>query len=196
MSKLTAPGIRHLPGRAASGAAADVYRSTHWGFEPDAVFEVADPHLPRHKVTAMGYLDELEVKPYRADMFRLQFDPPTMLAFDPQRSRRLYIILTDKDRADLLNMFGNTEDWHHLADVAVEVGGRQANYPVSDCMVTVVGDLQAVIYTTHKKGDPPSAYRHRMGEHRGIAPALCMDEEGYLLVAGGSYDVKAAGIVR
>lgn len=59
-----------------------------------------------------------------------------------------------------------------------------------------MGALVAVEYWTHKKGDPPSVYRHRFGKKDGSrCPILVVNGERKLIIAGGYYSVTRRGIV-
>lgn len=60
-----------------------------------------------------------------------------------------------------------------------------------------VGELEYVVYRTHKPhhGDPPGQhYIHRMGEEGGRRPLVCVDRQGFGVLKGGSYKIRAEGI--
>jgi len=62
--------------------------------------------------------------------------------------------------------------------------------------LTALGRLEAVEYSTNKKGDGPSVYRHEFGEDGGRKPHLAVDPASRdLHIVGGSYRVERRGIV-
>lgn len=59
-----------------------------------------------------------------------------------------------------------------------------------------LGTLEAVEYSTNKKGDGQSTYRHEFGEDGGRKPKLAVDPTSRdLHIVGGSYLVERRGIV-
>jgi hypothetical protein len=62
--------------------------------------------------------------------------------------------------------------------------------------LTALGRLEAVEYSTAKKGDGPSTYRHEFGEEGGRKPHLAVDPGSKdLHIVSGSYRVERRGIV-
>jgi hypothetical protein len=62
--------------------------------------------------------------------------------------------------------------------------------------LTQLGVLEAVEYSTNKKGDGESIYRHEFGEEGGRRPRLAVDPDTRdLHIVGGSYQVERRGIV-
>lgn len=183
------PGVQH---------AEDVYTSTHWGVYPDALIELADPDLPDHLVE-MGKLREIRIHQGRGAgsvVITYSADPRCVLAFDPRPSRRLYVVVPPSVCLRTLGEFDRADGWTCLRKLNRERGGRQARWTTPAIDVVKLGRWTHVVYATHKRGDGPSEYVHRMGEEGGREPWLCMDREGRLWAAGGSYDVKDDGIVR
>lgn len=59
-----------------------------------------------------------------------------------------------------------------------------------------LGQLVAVEYSTNKRGDGLSVYRHEFGEEGGRKPRLAVDPQTRdLHIVGGSYRVERRGIV-
>ncbi len=181
-----------------------IYRAAHWGYEADTVITVEHPDAST-TLTEMGWLDSLEVRDrVRSPKlehfldFAVKGKPQGRIAFDAPPATRLFIILTREGRDlgrelfDIATKDGDLTDTHELADRA---GGRQTRYVERKIKVACVGLLWAVTYQTHKKGDPPVRYRHRMGELGGLSPYLGVDHNGYMYVCGGTYSVEPRGIV-
>jgi len=62
--------------------------------------------------------------------------------------------------------------------------------------LAALGRLDVVEYSTTKKGDGPSTYRHKFGEEGGKRPRLAVDPKTRdLHIVGGSYAVEREGIV-
>ena len=174
------------------------YEAAHWGKAPTHVYEVDDDRLPQTLVQ-MGFLKELHVKPDHGKPYRLTFTKPSSVAYDPTGLSHLFLVLHVQDRHDVSGIRAKLRVPHDdiLAEVADDVGGRQADWHYPDLRVAVLGTCTHVVYATHKKGDGPSDYIHELGEeHGGIKPALCVDVRGCLWLAGGSYVVEHRGIVN
>lgn len=179
------------------------YTQAHWGVAPDVMYEVTGhAHIPRNEpLIEMGKLRELWVTPAQGKPYILEFDDVhTMLCFTRDKAQRLYIILSDSDRQEMLGIIAEdyedtSDEFTPILDIAVDVGGRQAKFPYPDIDVISLGVLTHVVYLTEKRGDDVSEYKHQMGEHGGISPELCVDADGYLHIVGGSYSVPNRGIV-
>ena len=122
----------------------------------------------------------------------------SFIAFDPDHpDERLYLLLDRSASPAIKHRFW---DENHvpslpLADAARLAGGRHGkrdDYP--SVAVKPVGVLTALVYYTHKKGDGPSYYIHKMGELSHNFPILCVDSEGRLWLAGGNYTCPTPGI--
>lgn len=183
--------------------AAERYASAHWGVEPDRTFRVHHPALRRGQhIVQMGELVTLEYRnPETRRLERIDFDPGEgHVAFTPDKAERL-ILLTSDDARQTLAGFA-VGPWDALPEVHADVGGRQARFPCPDRAVTCLGRFTRIVYRTGKGDDleadgwVASDYVHRMGEHGGIEPELCVDLDGYLHVAGGSYRVPDRGIIH
>jgi hypothetical protein len=73
---------------------------------------------------------------------------------------------------------------------------RKVRRPHVGGALAELGQLEAVEYSTEKKGDGPSVYRHEFGEEGGRLPTLAVDPEVRdLHIVGGSYTVERRGIV-
>ena len=171
------------------------YTSTHWGIEPDAVLTVEEPDYPPHLVE-MGKLTRCQVQLRGHGKTDLRFGGVhEIVTHVRSRSKRIYIVTSAQAQRQLRARLGG-DGWDVLGDIARDVGGRQAQFRYPRISVLPLGRLLRLDYLTHKEGDGPSEYTHRMGEEGGIEPELCMDDRGRLWVAGGSYSVRAAGIVH
>jgi len=194
-----ATGRRANPGRPRKNAATSRYTSAHWGIAPDWTRKVEHPEIPnRRRVIQMGELLELEYRGARGRLMHLSFDPQhAHLGFLPDKSERLIILTAPSDRRDLRALAREIDTaWEPLPEVAAEIGGRQARFPSADVAVKCIGQFTRVVYRTDKEGDGVSDYVHRMGEEGGIEPMLCVDANGYLYAAGGSYRVPDRGIIH
>ncbi len=81
--------------------------------------------------------------------------------------------------------------WGHPAK-----SSRRVKVPKTPRTLVDLGRLDAVEYSTSKKGDGPSTYRHKFGEEGGRRPRLAVDVESQRLhVVGGDYTVEPRGIV-
>lgn len=79
------------------------------------------------------------------------------------------------------------------------VGGRiarpDAKQPAR--VLNPIGHLDHIVYETHKPhhGDRPGThYIHKLGDEGGTLPLLCVDRQGFAVLKGGSYKIKAEGI--
>jgi hypothetical protein len=179
-----------------------IYRAAHWGYEADTVITVDHP-AAISTLTEMGWLDSLEVRDRARSPKEEQFldfavdgRPQGRIAFDAPPATRLFVILTGEGRKlgrELFDMY--SDDLTDTQELAERAGGRQTRYAGRKIKVACVGLLWAVTYQTHKKGDPPVRYRHRMGELGGLSPYLGVDHNGYMYVCGGTYSVEPRGIV-
>lgn len=176
-------------------SAADEYEASHWGEKSKRVYGVDDPYVPA-VVVQMGLLRRLDIEAGDHN-YSIELTQPSSLVYSTDEATRLYLVLTDKDRKDVLGLLDRLphEGPTKLNAVAKKVGGRQSKFPHHAADVLVLGTLTHVVYQTTKTGDGKSDYIHELGEDAGgIAPALCVDGEGYLLLAGGSYVVEHRGI--
>lgn len=200
---------RHNPAHITRGAVE--YEKAHWGEKPDRVYEIHSPYLrPSQVVVEMGKLRGFYVECGNGKggkiKLELGFADPSSLAYEQNTSTRLWPVLSAKDRKDVYAMaaagkFGPTHDAvMTYGEAAHETGGRQASQGMSSTLknaqVWVLGRCTHIIYETVKKGDGRSRYIHEFGEDGGVAPTLCMDGDGNLLLAGGSYIVEHRGIVN
>lgn len=72
----------------------------------------------------------------------------------------------------------------------------RARKPHAGPALAELGRLDAVEYSTTKRGDGPSTYRHKFGEEGGKRPRLAVDPQTRdLHIVGGDYSVKREGIV-
>lgn len=79
------------------------------------------------------------------------------------------------------------------------VGGKfakaDANQPAR--VLNPFDHVDHVVYETHKPhhGDAPGThYIHKLGEEGGLLPLLCVDNEGFPVLKGGSYKIRREGI--
>ncbi len=183
----------------------DIYRKAHWGIDPDEVRKVYHP-AAFAPLAQMGWLEEVELRD-RIRSPKVQYSlnflengkPRGSVAFDGPPATRLFMLISAPMRAEIRALIADLEaqgvEWSTTSALAEAAGGRQVRFTEVDEQVMPLGLLWAVTYQTHKRGDPPSRYRHRMGEHNGLPPYLAADEEGYLYVCGGTYSVEPRGIV-
>ncbi len=176
-------------------AAAEEYTNAHWGEPSKRVYEVDDPYLPA-VVVQMGLLRRLDIEAGDTH-YSIELAQPSSLVYSTDEATRLYLVLSDKDRSDVCKIMPKLphEGPAKLNTIAKQVGGRQARFAHAGVDVYVLGTLTHVVYQTTKKGDGKSDYIHELGEDAGgIAPAICVDADGRLLLAGGSYVVEHRGI--
>lgn len=174
--------------------AAKTYTSTHWGIEPEKATDHDDDDLP-DELTVMGeHLIELVISRGEEDMV-IEFPVGSILAFDPDKSKRLYAVLTASTcRMVAANLLGHEVEWFGLEEVAEAAGGRQAAFPTPSLPVQVLGYGLSITYKTEKEGDGLSLYEHEFGEVSGVRPILCCDEYGRIWFAGGNYTVTDHGV--
>lgn len=60
--------------------------------------------------------------------------------------------------------------------------------------VTLMGEIQSIVYRTTKGRDPVTDYEHDFGPKN--KPLLVVDRHGRLHIVGGGYVVQARGIVK
>lgn len=180
------------------------YSDWHWGIPHTKVIEFDGP--PGSGIQC-GRLVELRYYvPERTREQRLRLDPNEIerchLAFDHQHPyERLYLILSAPVKAKMAAQFFNPEAKSiPLATVAAKVGGVQKplgknDYP--DVLVQPFAVLTHILYKTTKEGDGLSTYIHTMGEEEGgVRPFLCVDADGNVWLAGGSYTCPDPGITN
>lgn len=187
------------------------YDDWHWGISPDRVLNWDDPDTPEMLIEC-GRLVGLHIRlpdgasyhrsPRRERDTRVEFSPKVSeqshIAYDPNHPhQRLYLLLSSTALPVLATQFWtkNGVAPMDLNEAAVVAGGRhgeQMDYP--HVQVKTVGILTALIYFTHKQGDGPSYYIHKMGEKTHFYPVLCADAGGRLWIAGGSYTSPTVGI--
>ena len=176
------------------------YKAAHWGFPPDKIGKVYHPAAGRALVE-MGWLVEVECRTPSAKYTIPFYDGDKIergwVAFDPGKSRRLFLLCSrEAGRAIARDAADADAPVCSLHDLCAQAPGRQNKYLPTDRLVRDLGTFWAVTYATHKNGDPPAMYRHRMGEHGGVSPRLAVDDDGYLYVCGGTYSVEPRGIVK
>lgn len=186
------------------------YEDWHWGKGPERVVDWDDPDMPPMLVEC-GKLVRLHVRAPRSNprrhprrerdaMIELsrRLSANSHIAYDPDHPHeRLYLLVHPEARPVLRQRFWRNNpaqpmDLNHLAAVAGGRHSRRADYP--HVMVKPVGVLTAVVYFTHKQGDGPSYYIHRMGEMTHHLPVLAADQQGRLWMAGGNYTSPTPGI--
>jgi len=179
------------------------YVQSHWGVGPDTEYRINDACYPRQMVE-MGKLRELHVRTNAGEhVLEMPARDDVILAFTSDAAQRLYPVIPLDLRGETRALIDDEGEWYDLQEVADAVGGRQARYKLPKMDVQALGMLTNVVYLTEKGRYPGSSapddwseYKHRMGEHGGVEPALCVDSDGRLWIAGGSYTVPNAGITR
>ena len=72
---------------------------------------------------------------------------------------------------------------------------KRVRKPHAGRALAELGRLEAVEYSTTKKGDGPSTYHHKFGEEGGRKPRLAVDPATRdLHIVGGDYTVRREGI--
>ncbi len=176
------------------------YYEAHWGIPANKSWSHDDPDLP-DVLIEMGKLIEIQI----ARGPHIQFGPGCQLVYSTDPSTRLFCLLTKKAQEKICEGFWKENRRpERLEDVAMRVGGRQAQYTDPDVFVQIVGRMRACVYQTAKgsyeKGDEPdgmSEYIHKFGEKNegtGEMPLVCVDYKGRLWLAGGAYCVLKGGI--
>lgn len=187
------------------------HKRTHWGVEAQQRIRWNDNDLP-DELVQMGKLVELRLAPTTKGPYttalKARHIGRSHLVYDAQhKSQRLYVLIPKGDRRRLALLFKKHADQAvALSSVARDVGGRHSRGGYPSVKVVPLGFFSHVTYQTKKRGDdvelvrgravgPGSKYIHEMGECGGIRPKLCVDAQGRLWVAGGSYRVQTHGIV-
>lgn len=187
------------------------YLDWHWGIAPTTVVEWPDPLLP-DILTQCGKLCRISFRAPRDSGKHPRRERDTMIqlsrelanechiAYDPNHPyQRLYFLLTPAVRRIIVERFwrDNKAKPISLNSLAQVAGGHHAtdDYP-EGLAVKPVGILVSVVYETHKEGDPPSFYRHAVGEVTHTYPILAADSKGRLWVAGGSTTSPTPGITN
>ena len=120
------------------------------------------------------------------------------LAYDPDHPQERLYLLVDKSALPALKKRFWTDNpmaplpLGQMPRLAGGRHGKRDDYP--PVMVKPVGVLTDLVYYTHKKGDGPSYYIHKMGELSHHFPVLCVDEQGRPWLAGGNYTCPTPGI--
>lgn len=185
------------------------YSRWHWSEDAKKVVDWNEPDMPRLLIEC-GRLARLHVRPVpspdaalhprRNRDKRIQLPlAATMqshVAYDDAHpDQRLYFLVTPSARGMLHQRY-----WaeNHMAPINLRqlarlAGGRHVtDFP--SIAVKPIGALTGVVYFTHKTGDGPSYYLHKMGEVTGGFPILAIDNGGRLWAAGGSYTAPTPGI--
>ncbi len=152
-------------------AAAQEYEDAHWGETSKKIYEVDDPYLPA-VVVQMGLLRRLDIEAVGQGSYSIELAQPSSLVYTTDAATRLYLVLSDKDRSDVLNLIDKLphEGPTRLNAVAKKVGGRQARFAHPAAEVYVLGTLTHVVYQTTKRLHPRAGRgrgRHRAGDLRG-----------------------------
>ena len=185
-------------------AAAARFKSAHWGVEPDTVWH--DPDI-QGELPEMGKLRELWVswsdEQGKAHDQKVKFpkpksgQQPPIVAFTTDNSERLYLSQPEWVKQRNRALIDKSGHWYGLDEVAKDVGGRQSNWGYPDIDVQILGECTHIVYATNKKSDGPSEYIHEFAEEKkadSVCPVLCVDSDGMLWLAGGSYSVPDEGI--
>lgn len=186
-------------------AAVQEYADAHWGVNPDVVYVVDHDRYVPDTVVQMGFLKELHVDCGGVcedhESVKLTFRKPSSVAYAHDSSTRVFLVLSERDKADMIQLYQSGKigacAGGRLSDIAKKIGGRQCRWKFPVEPVAVLGICTHIVYQTTKQGDGKSNYIHEFGEEAGgIKPALCIDADGHLLLAGGSYVVEHRGIVN
>jgi hypothetical protein len=186
----------------------DRYVSSHWGEEPDCIWD--DPDF-QGVLVEMGKLRELHVIPAKAngrpdfkaepEILTFTRSDGAILAFTTDHAERLYISQPDPLKAKNRRLIDPSGEWHQLDDIARYAGGRQTRWGYPDIEAQALGYVSHVVYFTAKKGDGKSEYIHEFGEETKKITArkigiLAIDVDGRLWIAGGDYTVHDDGITN
>lgn len=186
---------------------AKLYKSWHWGEESAEVIEWDDPDVPETMIEC-GRLVRVHFRapgrtnPRRERDTMVEFARPvarrSYVAYDPAHpNERLCLLVAPSATPKLAERFfyENSAPALPLGQLALMVGGRHGkvdDYP--NVTVKPIGVMTALVYHTHKAGDGPSYYIHKMGEESAHYPVLCCDSQGRLWIAGGNYTCPHPGI--
>lgn len=185
------------------------YEDWHWGVGSQKVVDWNDADMPKTLIEC-GKLIRMHIRApgergthprrKRDTMIELsrRASAKSFIAFDPDHpDERLYLLLDPAASPAIQHRFWdeNRIPSMPLSEVARLAGGKHGkrdDYP--SVAVKPVGILTALVYYTHKKGDGPSYYIHKMGELSQNFPILCVDAQGRLWIAGGNYTCPTPGI--
>ena len=192
-------------GRYSGKSSKEAYKEWHWGLPAHREIEWPDTDYP-DRMVEIGRLLELHVNPDQGKPYKIILSEPdyedAFVTFDQDHpDQRIYIAmrprLQSRMRHELRKLRrGNPPKRLKLAALAKQIGSRHGTSDYPDIAVEPLGRLTHVVYFTDKKGDGLSGYIHEMGEEGGITPAIAVDDEGRLWLAGGSYDCPPPGITR
>lgn len=183
------------------------YTDWHWGENPAMVVDWDDSDTPENmiecgRLVRVHFRAPASVNPRRERDTMIELARPmarrSYVAYDPSHpSERLYLLVAPAATPLLAERFfrENPAPALPLGQLAMMVGGRHGkvnDYP--DVMVKPIGVMTALVYHTHKKGDGPSYYIHKMGEESTHFPVLAADSCGRLWIAGGNYTCPTPGI--
>ena len=187
------------------------YADWHWDISPQKVVDWNDPDMPATLIEC-GRLIRLHIRApnsrgkrthprrKRDTMIELsrRASANSHLAYDPDHPQERLYLLVDKSALPALKKRFWTDNpmaplpLGQMARLAGGRHGKRDDYP--PVMVKPVGVLTDLVYYTHKKGDGPSYYIHKMGELSHHFPVLCVDEQGRPWLAGGNYTCPTPGI--
>jgi hypothetical protein len=177
----------------------EAYTDFHWGYDPEELIHVDDPILP--DVAGIGRLIALHVGENGESelMFPQGSTKATRsyIAYDPAHPcDRIHLVVPKADRRKAAGLYRRARRslQRPLADIAEDVGGRQARQPYPALMGVDLGVVKEVIYLTSKKGDGLSYYIHEFGEESGVRPHLAVDQDGRFWLLGGNYTCPRPGI--
>lgn len=180
------------------------YEQAHWGKPPKKTYEFKSIRGVPDKLVEMGKLCEIQCidddGPFDVTFAKAGQRP--ILAFDTTDAERLYIALPEAITARVAEELIGDREWETLAEVAADVGGRQAEFPYPNIRVQCVGAVSHIVYFTEKGAwdvgdveDGRSEYVHEFSEESGgPLPHLCVDRDGRLWLAGGNFTCPNQGI--
>lgn len=176
------------------------YKDFHWGCLPTREIEPEDKRLPKYLIE-IGLLLELRIRGFDKKKFRIEITEDDYnnnhVVFDVKHKfQRMYIVLSNESLKASRKLWNDNSDSYKLSDVAKRVGSKHGTKDYLNIMVQPLGYLENIVYFTEKKGDGKSGYIHRMGEEGGVEPVLCLDKNGNLWIAGGSYTCPDPGITN
>lgn len=192
---------------------ADQYAEWHWGVPHSGTVDWKDDDVDGNlhgsgDLIETGRLVELHYRePHKRKdtVMKLKRNEAngSHLAFDPSHPhQRLYIMshpsFAERMRKKYLENpsfeSGSRFQPMLLSKAAKMVGGRHGTSDYPPVSVVPLGMLTHVVYATEKKGDGYSFYIHKLGEESGVTPALTIDNQGRLWIAGGAYTSPTPGI--